>query len=63
MSVRQHAALAVNSVMTGLTIWAIGHVLRGPDARPSMPRDIGAGALVVAALLVIGWASTPEAAP
>ena len=59
---RQHVALTVNAAMTGFSIWAIGHLLRGPDARRSVPRDFGVGALVVTAVMVVGWANA-EAAP
>ena len=63
MTARQQAALTVNAALTGLVVWAIGHLLRGPDAEPSAPADIGVGALVVAALLVVSWANQPEAGP
>jgi len=56
MSARQRAALAVNAAAAGVTVWAIGATIRGPGARPSIPRDVGAGALLVGAAYLLKWA-------
>lgn len=56
MSARQHAAAVVQAAATGGVLYVIGAAIRGPDARPSMLRDFGAGALVVGAVLVLKWA-------
>lgn len=60
MSARRRAAGAIEAVWTAGTIWAIGYLIRGPLARPSIPRDLGTGALVTGAILALDWARRAE---
>ena len=50
------AAGLIRAAGTAGAVWAIGVTIRGPQARPSIPRDLGVGALVVAALVASKWA-------
>jgi hypothetical protein len=54
--IRRQAARLIEALYTGGVVWAIGHLIRGPEAKPSVPRDFGAGGLVVGGLLALGWA-------
>lgn len=63
MSAQRRVAGAIEAARSAACIWVIGYLIRGPQARPSVPRDLAAGALVTGALLALGRARRAWAAP
>lgn len=50
------AARLVTGAAAAAGVAGLGSLVRGPLARPSLPRDLAAGAAVIAAAAVLQWA-------